>query len=93
MSKYIVFAKHKKDGNIGMLYHTKTKYTNNEPYVSSTISQNAINFYAVELNVIDALLKIGHSMRTYKGKKYSKIYKFFVLKSNSPKIKKLISSK
>lgn len=83
---------HKKDGSIGMLYHTKTKYANNEPYVSSAVSQKAINFYAVELGSIDALLSIGHSMKTYKGKKYSKLYKFFVLKSNSPKIKKLINS-
>ena len=72
--------------------HTSTKYSNNAPYFSANISRKHCEFYSVEKEDIDRILKLAQNNISYGFKKDSKKGTIFVLKLNSPDLKHIITN-
>ena len=72
--------------------HTSTKYPNNAPYFSANISRKHCEFYSVEKEDIDRILKLAQNNISHGFKKDSKKGTIFVLKLNSPSLKHIIKN-
>lgn len=72
--------------------HTSTKYSDNSPYFSADISRKRCEFYSVEKEDIDRILKLAQNNISHGFKKDSKKGTIFVLKLNSPSLKHIITN-
>ena len=95
MSKYVILGIPRKDDKYTkkatLFFHTNTKYPENAPYLSTALTEYAINKYTIEKNQISETLKLAQG-RSYSCKrKNTKYYeKIIVLKVNSPKLKQYL---
>lgn len=102
MSKYVIVKKSnnsnpysgKEDKDFYTLwFHTKTKYENNEPYMSADLSEQSCKFYAIEKKDVPSMLRQAQRhINKYRKQpiKQTKSGHIFVLKLNSPKLKDII---
>ena len=101
MSKYVVMRlNYKPNPYTGkshlpfyeLFNHTSTKYSNNEHYFSANISRKHCEFYSVEKEDIDRILKLAQNNISHGFKKDSKKGTIFVLKLNSQTLKHIITN-
>lgn len=101
MSKYVVMRlNYKPNPYTGkshlsfyeLFNHTSTKYQDNAHYFSANISRKHCEFYSVEKEDIDRILKLAQNNISHGFKKDSKKGTIFVLKLNSPSLKHIITN-
>lgn len=101
MSKYVVMRlNYKPNPYTGkshlpfyeLFNHTSTKYQDNAHYFSANISRKHCEFYSVEKEDIDRILKLAQNNISHGFKKDSKKGTIFILKLNSPSLKHIITN-
>ena len=96
MSKYVILGIPRKDDkytkNATLFFHTNTKYPENAPYFSTSLTMYYINKYAIEKDQIQEILKLAQKKSFSCKRKNTKYYKkIIVLKVNSPKLKQYLN--